>query len=111
MKLIKYFFQFIFIIIFFFLFKILGYKLASNLGSIIGKYLGKFLRGDKIILKNVSIMDKYLNIKPNDQQNFVNEIFSNYGRILSDYVFLKQFRNGPLKKYVNVIGENVRKTV
>ena len=106
MKLIKYFFQFIFIIIFFFLFKILGYKLASNLGSIIGKYLGKFLRGDKIILKNISIMDKYLNIKPNDQQNFVNEIFSNYGRILSDYVFLKQFRNGPLKKYVNVIGEN-----
>ena len=33
-------------------------------------------------------------------------VFSNYGRILSDYVYLNNFRKGSLNKYVNVIGQN-----
>ena len=33
-------------------------------------------------------------------------MFSNYGRILSDYVYLNNFRKGSLNKYVNVIGQN-----
>ena len=106
MKLVKYFIQFLLISILFMVFKILGYKNASNLGSIIGRNFGKFLRSDKIILKNIDIMSQYLNLEDNNKDKFVQEIFSNYGRILSEYVFLKQFRNGSLSKYVNVNGGN-----
>ena len=87
MKLVKYFIQFLLISILFMVFKILGYKNASNLGSIIGRNFGKFLRSDKIILKNIDIMSQYLNLEDNNKDKFVQEIFSNYGRILSEYVF------------------------
>ena len=32
--------------------------------------------------------------------------FLNYGRILSEYVYLKNFREGNLRKYVNIEGNN-----
>ncbi len=104
MKLIKYFFQFLIILILFFLFKVLGYKKGSNLGSKIGKIFGKLIRSDKIILKNLSIIKNYSDLKIVNTEKFVDEVFSNYGRILSDYVYLDKFRNGALSKYVNIKG-------
>ncbi len=104
MKLIKYFFQFLAILILFFLFKILGYKKASNFGSKIGKIFGKLIRSDKIILKNLSIIKNFSNLKIENTEKFVDEVFSNYGRILSDYIYLNKFRDGSLGKYVNIKG-------
>ena len=104
MKYIKYFFQFLIIILLFSLFKILGYKKASNLGSKIGHKFGKLIRSDKIILKNISIINEFSEKKILNQKVIVENIFSNYGRILSDYVFLKNFRFGNLKKYVDIDG-------
>ena len=106
MKLIKYFFQFLIILILFFLFKILGYKKASYLGSKIGKIFGKLIKSDKIILKNINQISKYSNLKIEEENKIVKEVFSNYGRILSDYVFLSSFREGKLKEYVNIKGNN-----
>ncbi len=106
MKLIKYFFQFITIIILFCLFKIIGYRNASNLGSKIGSVFGKIIRSDKIILKNLSYIKENSNFKIYNEQLVVKDVFSNYGRILSDYVYLNNFRKGSLNKYVNVIGQN-----
>jgi len=106
MKLIKYFFQFLIILILFFLFKILGYKKASYLGSKIGKIFGKLIKSDKIILKNINQISKYSNLKIKEENKIVKEVFSNYGRILSDYVFLSNFRKGRLKEYVNIKGNN-----
>ena len=106
MKLIKYFFQFLIILILFFLFKILGYKKASYLGSKIGKIFGKLIKSDKIILKNINQISKYSNLKIKEENKIVKEVFSNYGRILSDYVFLSSFREGKLKEYVNIKGNN-----
>ena len=34
------------------------------------------------------------------------DVFSNYGRILSDYIYLNKFKNGTLKKYINIEGIN-----
>ena len=31
-------------------------------------------------------------------------MWGNYGRILSEYVFMKDFRNGNLKDYINIKG-------
>ncbi len=106
MKKIKYFLQFSVILILFFLFRILGYKNASNLGSKIGKVFGKLIRSDKIILKNISYINQYSKTKIENTDQIVNDVFSNYGRILSDYVYLNKFRSGSLKKYVNIEGNN-----
>ena len=106
MKKIKYFLQFSLILILFFLFRILGYKNASNLGSKIGKVFGKLIRSDKIILKNISYINQYSKTKIENTDQIVNDVFSNYGRILSDYVYLNKFRSGSLKKYVNIEGNN-----
>jgi KDO2-lipid IV(A) lauroyltransferase len=106
MKNIKYLIQFIIIIFFFLLFKIIGYKNASNLGSRFGRYFGRLVRSDKIILKNLSNIEEYSNLKIDDKDKIVNSIFSNYGRILSDYVYLNKFRDGSLKKFVNIKGYN-----
>lgn len=86
------------------IFKIIGYKNASKFGSLIGRSIGKFVKSDKIILKNLSIINSFTNLKIEDKSLFTREVFSNYGRILSDYVYLSDFRNGPLKNYVNIKG-------
>ena len=106
MKKIKYLIQFIIILFFFLIFKIIGYKNASNLGSIVGRYLGRLIRSDEIILKNLSNIEEYSNSKIDNKEKIVNSVFSNYGRILSDYIYLNKFRNGSLKKFVNIKGYN-----
>ena len=107
MKFIKYFFQFIIILFLFFIFRILGYQKASNLGSKIGKKFGKFFRSDKIISKNISFINEYSNNKIEDSKKIIDEVFSNYGRILSEYIFLKNFKNGKLKKHIKVYGDEI----
>ena len=76
------------------------------MGSKIGGVFGKIIRSDKIILKNLSYIKENSNFKIYNEQLVVKDVFSNYGRILSDYVYLNNFRKGSLNKYVNVIGQN-----
>ncbi len=104
MKIILYFFQFCLILILFLIFKLIGYKKASNLGSKIGKAIGETIKSDKIIIQNLNIIKKNTNLEIKDQKKFVDDIFSNYGRILSDYVFLKKFKKGKMEKYINIKG-------
>jgi len=105
MKLFKYFFQFFIILILFILFKILGYERSSNFGSKIGRLFGKLIRSDKIILKNLSIINKSTKLAIKNSDQIVTNVFSNYGRILSDYVYLKNFRYGLLKNYIDIVGK------
>tara|TARA_Y100001970_G_scaffold58400_1_gene74140 strand:+ start:8203 stop:9069 length:867 start_codon:yes stop_codon:yes gene_type:complete len=111
MKQIKYLFQFIIIMMLFFLFKILGYKNASNFGSFIGKLFGKLIRSDKIIKKNLNILNEYSNLDIGNENKVVKDVFANYGRILSDYVYLEKFKNGYLNKYISITGENYLKEI
>ena len=105
MRIIKYFFEFIFVFIFLIIFKILGYKLASNLGAKIVELLGPLFRPKKRIL--INIMKSLKNVNENDAKNIVNKMWSNYGRILSDYVFIKDFRNSNLNNFLTVEGLDV----
>ena len=108
MKILKYFFQFIIIIIFFIFFKILGYKKSSDFSSILFKKVGHFFRSKKIIEKNLS------NISFKDDKNLkkiIDQIWENYGRIFSDYIFLKDFRNGKLQKHIDIKGLNIIKKI
>ena len=81
MKVIKYFFQYILILTLFLFFKILGYRIASNFGSIIGRSFGKLFRSEKIIIQNLNYISDYTK-KNFNKKELINEVFSNYGRIL-----------------------------
>ena len=104
MKIIKYFFQFVFFYLLFIIFKIIGYKNASNLGAIIGKKIGPLFRSNSKIQTNL----KNSNIGNSEKERnyIINNMWSNYGRILSEYVFLKQFKKNNLNQYVEVEGLN-----
>jgi KDO2-lipid IV(A) lauroyltransferase len=105
MKIIKYFFEFVFIFVFFLIFKILGYKLASNLGAKISGLFGPLFRPKKRILSN--IIKSLKDVNENEAKNILNKMWSNYGRILSDYVFIKDFRNSNLNTFLTVEGLDI----
>ena len=104
MKVIKYFFEFIFIYILLIIFKIIGYKNASNLGSIIGKKIGPLFRSNTKIQNNL----RNSNIGKNheDRESIIDNMWSNYGRILSEYVYLKNFRKNNLNQFIEIEGLN-----
>ena len=105
MKSIRYFFEYILIIIFFGLFKLLGYRIASEFGCFLGKTFGPFFRSKKIIKRNLTKFDD--TITPGKISKISKEMWGNYGRILSEYPYIPNFRNGDLDKYIKI--ENIEK--
>ena len=105
MKLIKYFFEFLFIIILLIIFKIIRFKLASNLGALIGGLLGPFFRSKKRIISNIK---KALpDIGEKNIELIIKKMWKNYGRILSEYVFIKNFRNLEYQKFLTIEGKEI----
>ena len=102
MKIINYLLQYILIKLFFFICKIIGYKKASNLGELIGKKIGPKFKSKKIIERNINLI--FPDIKSERVDEIIQKMWGNYGRILSEYVFMKDFRNGNLKDYINIKG-------
>ena len=105
MKIVKYFFEFLFILVLFFIFRILGYKLSSNLGAFIGSLFGPLFRSKKKILTNIKKA-----LPKVDEKNIeliVKKMWKNYGRILSEYVFIKNFRNPIYNKFLTVEGQEI----
>ena len=105
MKIVKYFFEFLFILVLFFIFRILGYKLSSNLGAFIGSLIGPLFRSKKKILTNIKKA-----LPKVDEKNIeliVKKMWKNYGRILSEYVFIKNFRNPIYNKFLTVEGQEI----
>jgi len=90
MKIIKYFFQFVCIISLFLIFKLIGLRNASNLGGILGKFLGPFFRSKKLIQENIK--NGLGNIEQKQEEKIINGMWSNIGRTLAEYVFLKDFK-------------------
>ena len=102
MKIINYFLQYLLIKLFFLICKIIGYKKASNLGKLVGEKVGPYLKSKKVIKNNINRI--LPNATKEDVNLIVKKMWGNYGRILSEYVFIKDFQEGNLEKYVNVIG-------
>ena len=102
MKLIKYFIQFLIISTLFFLFKVLGLKLSSRFSKNLFSLLGPFFRSKKII--NENILKAFPNLKKNEINKISKTMWENYGRILSEYIFLNEFR---LKDKVEIKGQEI----
>ena len=104
MKIIKYLIEFIFIYFLLIIFKIVGYKNASNLGAIIGKKIGPFFRSNKKILTNLE--NSNIGNSQEDRKSIINSMWGNYGRILSEYVYLKQFKKNNFNQFIEIEGLN-----
>ena len=102
MKIFKYFFEYIFISILLFIFKLIGYENASSLGEKIGKLFGPYFRNKDKIINNL----KQSNIGSNnsEREQIIKKMWGNYGRILSEYPYLKKFKKNNLNKYITIEG-------
>jgi len=105
MNLIKYFIQFLIIIILFIIFRILGLKIASYVSSKILILIGPLFRSKKVIETN--ILRAIPNLDNKVLKNIVQKMWSNYGRILSEYVFIKKFRRSKIDKHFEIEGQEI----
>ena len=90
MKKIKYLIEFIIIIFLFLIVKLLGLKISQSIFSFIFKNIGPLFRSKKISHKNLSLALPNLD-KPKRNQ-IINNMWAKYGKIFSEYMFIKKFR-------------------
>ena len=109
MKLIKYFFQFLIISFLLIIFKLLGLKNGSKFGYLVGTLLGPFFRSKKKIVSNIK--KAIPNIDDATLKKIVKNMWGNYGRILSEYTFIKKFRNSKNEDLVSIEGKEILKEV
>ena len=105
MKVIKYFFEFLFIIVFFIIFKIIGYKKASNLGEKILKTIGPFFRSNYKI--NLNLKNSNIGSSDEERKIITKKMWGNYGRIFSEYMYIKEFRDNSLENKIEIIGQKI----
>ena len=105
MKHIKYFLEFISIIILFLIFKLIGLKLSRILASYLFVILGPLFRSKKTIYSNISLA--FPNSEENLKKNISKKMWQSYGKILAEYIFIKNFRNFNSEKYFSITGQKI----
>ena len=105
MKNIKYFFQFLLILIFFALFKILGPNISSYISGKLFEIIGPIFRSKKLIQSNIK--RAFPNINSQNSNKIIKLMWNNYGRVFSEYVFVKDFRSGRLNSKINIVGQDI----
>jgi len=105
MKLIKYFIQFLIIFLLFLLFKILGLRYASDFSGKIVSFIGPLFRSKNIIKSN--ILRALPNLKLNEIENISKTMWNNYGRILAEYIFIKDFRSTKFENNIIIKGQEI----
>ena len=105
MKKIKYLFEFIIISFLFIIYKILGLKTSSYISGKLFEAFGPIFRSKKLIKLN--IQRAIPQIDSLKIKNITKNMWNNYGRTLSEYMFLKDFRNNKLKSNINIEGNEI----
>jgi KDO2-lipid IV(A) lauroyltransferase len=85
-----YFFQFLVIIFLFTLFKLIGFKYSSIFSGCLATLIGPVFRSKSVIDHNINRALPKFTAK--EKNKLIKKMWTNYGKILSDYVFLKNFR-------------------
>ena len=112
MKIIKYFFEALVIYILFFLFRVFGLKLSRKFSSFLLVKIGFIFRKKKIIRNNIlKVFKEYSDL---EIDNIINKMWSNYGLIFAEYIFLDKFRFNKFKQnHIEILGkeivENIKK--
>ena len=103
MKKIIYFIEAIIIYFFFFLILILGINLSRRFFSKIFIILGPLFRPKEIIKKNLIKINP--NFKVQEINHLTNKMWSNYGKVFVEYIFLKKLKKN--KNHIKIINENI----
>ena len=90
MKKLKYFVQFLIISLLFFIFKLIGLKYSSILSGQLFQFLGPLFRSNKICFSNLSLA--FPKLDANEKKEIIKKMWNNYGKILAEYVYIKDFR-------------------
>ena len=104
MKIIKYLIEFIFIIILFCLFKIIGLNLSRKISSKLFSTIGPKFRSKKTIEHNISLALQ--NTDQKHTNSVITKMWEYYGRILAEYIFIKNFRKDP-SNYLIIDGQEI----
>ena len=102
-KKIKYLFQSIAILFLFFVFKILGLKNSRLFASKIFVFCGPLFRSNLKTITNIEIA--FPNTDENFKKKIIYEMWLTYGKILSEYNYIKDFREKELGKKIEVEGQ------
>ena len=105
MKSIKYFIQFLIISILFLIFKVLGLSFASFLSGKIISFIGPLFRSKNLIKSNILKAFPYL--LQHEVDKITKKMWNNYGRILAEYVFIKDFRISKFKNNIEIKGQKI----
>ena len=105
MKNIKYFTQYILIILLLLFFKIIGHKFALIISSKLFSFFGPLFRSKKIIYSNLT--NAFPNLNEFEKKKITKKMWCNYGKILAEYVFIKNFREIKLEQNVVVKGQEI----
>jgi len=90
MKKIKYLIEFIIIIFLFLIVKLFGLKISQSIFGFIFKNIGPLFRSKKISHYNLSLA--LPNLDKSKRNQIINNMWANYGKIFSEYMFINQFR-------------------
>jgi len=105
MKNVKYFFQFLFIFFLLLIFRIVGLKMARILASKLFLIFGPLFRSKKIIENNISVV--FSQSDTEFKKRIMKSMWQGYGKILAEYVFIKNFRNIKADKFLEIKGQEI----
>ena len=110
MKILNYFFQFFFIILLFILFKILGYRISNKLSGYLFLIFGPIFRNNEISKNN--LQKAFPKLSDKEIKKNIKKMWFSYGQILSEYVFLKDFKNKKnFKKRIHIENESILENI
>ena len=109
MKSIKYFIQFLLILFLFLIFKVIGINYASFISGKIMSIIGPYFRSKRLVQSN--ILKAFPNLKNSEIEKITNEMWNNYGRILAEYVFIKDIRDSNLENNIKISGQEILKKI
>ena len=105
MKKIKYFFEFLIISSLFIIYKFLGLKISSYISGKLFETFGPIFRSKNLIKTNIQRAIPKINTSK--IKSITKDMWNNYGRTLSEYMFLKGFRNDQFRSNINITGKEI----
>ena len=105
MKKIKYFFEFLIVSSLFIIYKFLGLKISSHFSGKLFETFGPIFRSKNLIKTNIQRAIPKIN--SSKIKSITKDMWNNYGRTLSEYMFLKGFRNDQFRSNINITGKEI----
>jgi len=106
---IKYFFQFLIIAPLLLSFKLMGLKTASFFGGKLFEVIGPLFRSKKIIYSNIKRVFPKISLE--HTKRITRQMWNNYGRVFSEYMFIKNYRNNLFKSHIIINGQDILKNI